>query len=78
MVVMDDSYAIGKALRDILLPSGVISVLHKNESSDLSNTELYRRGDRRIRSGDHIIIDARTSDVEELKSQLGDLFGSEK
>ncbi|MCH5164704.1 MAG: chloride channel protein [Clostridiales bacterium] len=77
MKVMDDSYAIGKALRDILLPSGVISVQHKNESEDLTSTEQYRRGDRRIRSGDHIIIDARTSDVDELKSQLADLFGSE-
>ena len=76
ITVREGSYAVGKVLRDILLPPVVTMVVHKNASDGSTDPNLYRRGERIIMSGDTIIVEAHTVDESSLRLQLNEFFGS--
>ncbi len=76
VVVKEGSYAVGKILRDILFPFVVTTVVHKNASDGDSNPELYSRGERIIRAGDIIEVEARTAYEDRLRSELSSIFGA--
>ncbi len=70
--VANGSYAVGKILRDILVPSVVTTIVHKNAPGS-ATPELYR-GERVIREGDIIIVEARTAYEDRLRKELGAIF----
>ena len=77
VVVAEGSYAVGKVLRDILFPSIVTTVVHVNASDGNADPELYVRGERIIRAGDTIEIEAQTAYEDTLRAELGAIFDAQ-
>lgn len=75
LTVKEGAYAVGKVLRDILLPTTVVAVVHKDAVEGEHDLKLYSRNERIIAPGDVLVFEAHTVDEEKLKKELVSLFG---
>lgn len=76
VTVAEGSYAVGKVLRDIFLPTTVVAVVHKDAVEGEHNLQLYSRNERIIAAGDVIVVEAHTIDENSLRKELDNLFGA--
>lgn len=74
ITALEGSYAIGKSLIDILFPTVVTTVVHKDDLQ--SGSKQFVQGNRKINVGDVIIVEAHTVDENKLKKELDYLFSS--
>lgn len=69
--IEDGSFAAGRAIRDILWPSGCIvqKIVKMNKEGQIVS-RMDKDGERLIHAGDVYIIQAETYNEEELREQL--------
>ena len=78
LTVKKGSYAVGKVLRDILLPTTVVAVVHKDAVEGEHDLQFFSRNERIIAAGDVLVFEAHTMDEQSLRAELNSLFETGK
>jgi H+/Cl- antiporter ClcA len=72
--VMEGSFLIGKAVRDILFPPNCIIKSFVRKGDSINNPKMVKDGDKIFKCGDKVVMQLQTYDTQLVEKELKQLF----